>query len=165
MIRPRFVVACLVVCAVALAAVGLSAQEARKQRAIGDNDAVDVDPGPALVFRRFENAWRAGNAQDLAGLAGQAPVLVELRGYDRKGGYFTKAQLLYIFKDLFRSTKQLDFDFVRFHNIEKQDRRVYGIAQRSYRSGSSAGLLRDKIYVTLVKEDTRWAVAEIKSTW
>lgn len=160
----RIVLACILF-VLAIAAVDASAQQPRKQRVVGDDDAVVLDPGPAIVFKRFEAAWRAGNANDLASLAGEAPVLVELRGYDRKGGYFTRAQLLYIFKDLFRSTKQLDFDFVRYHNIEKQDRRVYGIAQRSYRSGSSAGLLRDKVYVTLVKEDARWAVAEIKSTW
>lgn len=161
----RILVACLLVCALALVASASYAQDARKRGVADDDEAGAVDPGPALVFRRFEAAWRSGNAQDLAGLAGEAPVLVDLRGYDRRGGYFTKAQLFYIFKDLFRSTKQLDFDFVRYHNIEKQDRRVYGIAQRSYRSGSSAGLMRDKVYVTLVKEDARWAVAEIKSTW
>ncbi len=68
-------------------------------------------------------------------------------------------------KDLFGGTNQLSFQFVKYHNIEKQDRRIYGIAQRSYRVKQNGGLFKDKVYVTLVREGSRWAVAEIKSTW
>jgi hypothetical protein len=121
--------------------------------------------GPLYIFKSFEKAWRNGDAQRLSALASDSPILVEIRGIEGKGGYFTKAQLLYIMKNLFGSTNQLSFEFVRYHNIEKQDRRIYGIAQRSYRVRKNGGLFRDKVYVTLVKEESRWAVAEIKSTW
>jgi hypothetical protein len=90
---------------------------------------------------------------------------MEIRGIDRRGGYFTKPQVLYIFKDLFVNTKQTAFMFVKFHNLERQDSRIYGLALRSYKINRSGGLYKDKVYVTLVKEGSRWAVAEIKSTW
>lgn len=118
----------------------------------------------AIVFRNFEKAWREGNAQAIVSLAQESPVLVEIRGLESKGGRFTKPQLLYILKAMFANTKQVSFEFVKFHNIEKQERCLYGIAQRSYRP-KGGDVYKDKVYVTLVKEGSRWAVAEIKSTW
>jgi hypothetical protein len=118
-----------------------------------------------MVFRSIERAWQSGNAQALAGLLSESRIFMEIRGIDRRGGYFTKPQVLYIFKDLFVTTKQTAFTFVKFHNLEKQDSRIYGMALRSYKINQSGGLYKDKVYVTLVKEGSRWAVAEIKSTW
>ncbi len=143
-------------------AEGPAAAQERKKIA---RPAIEASGEPMIVFRNFEKAWREGDAQALSSLASDSPILVEIRGIERRGGYFTKAQLLYIMKDLFGSTSQLGFEFVRYHNIEKQDRRIYGIAQRSYRSRQNGGLYKDKVYVTLVREGSRWAVAEIKSTW
>lgn len=139
-----------------------SAEQRGREMAVPESDAAEE---PLLVFRSFEKAWREGNAQALSTLASDSPILVEIRGIERRGGFFTKAQLLYVMKDLFGGTSQLSFEFVKYHNIERQDRRVYGIAQRSYRVKQNGGLYKDKVYVTLVREGARWAVAEIKSTW
>ncbi|MCX5754184.1 MAG: hypothetical protein NTW97_11185 [Candidatus Krumholzibacteria bacterium] len=145
-----------------LAGGSTSAQEGRKRQAIPD---ADIDEEPLKVFRNIEKAWQSGNAQALAGLLSESRIFMEIRGIDRRGGYFTKPQVLYIFKDLFVDTKQTAFTFVKFHNLEKQDSRIYGMALRSYKINQSGGLYKDKVYVTLVKEGSRWAVAEIKSTW
>jgi hypothetical protein len=61
--------------------------------------------------------------------------------------------------------KQVNFTFVRYYSLEKEGSRVYGMAQRSYKNNRSNKLFRDKVYFTLVKEESRWAVVEIKSTW
>jgi len=149
--------------AVLLAAgASISAQELHKSEIVSD---IEIDEEPLIVFRNIEKAWQAGNAQALAGLLSESRIFMEIRGIDRRGGYFTKPQVLYIFKDLFVTTKQTAFTFVKFHNLEKQDSRIYGIALRSYKNNKSGGLYKDKVYVTLVKEGSRWAVAEIKSTW
>jgi hypothetical protein len=140
----------------------ISAQEVRKSEVVPD---IEIDEEPIMVFRNIEKAWQAGNAQALAGLLSESRIFMEIRGIDRRGGYFTKPQVLYIFKDLFVTTKQIAFTFVKFHNLEKQDSRIYGMALRSYKINKSGGLYKDKVYVTLVKEGSRWAVAEIKSTW
>lgn len=145
-----------------VAGASISAQELRKGEIVSD---IEIDEEPLMVFRNIEKAWRAGNAQALSGLLSESRIFMEIRGIDRRGGYFTKPQVLYIFKDLFVTTKQTAFTFVKFHNLEKQDSRIYGMAQRSYRINKSGGLYKDKVYVTLVKEGSRWAVAEIKSTW
>jgi hypothetical protein len=138
------------------------AQKVRRDAAVPEGG---IDEEPLAVFRNIERAWQAGNAQDLAGLLSESRVFMEIRGIDRRGGYFTRPQVLYIFKDLFLSTKQTGFTFVKYHNLDKQDSRVYGIALRTYRNNRSGGLYKDKVYVTLVREGSRWAVAEIKSTW
>lgn len=138
------------------------AQDA-KRPGVGIPD-VEIDE-PLLIFRSIERAWQAGNAQALSELASESRVFVEIRGVERRGGYFTRPQLFYIFKNMFASTNQLNFAFVKYHNLGKQDHRIYGMAQRSYRSNRRGGLYKDMVYVTLVKEGSRWAVAEIKSTW
>ncbi len=148
------------------------AQEAPKQQAPKQEarqgsplPAVEIDDEPLIVFRNIEKAWQTGNAQALAELLSESRVFMEIRGIDRRGGYFTKPQMLYILKDMFGNTTQTTFTFVRYHNLEKQDSRIYGMAQRSYRINQGGGLYKDKIYITLVREGSRWAVAEIKSTW
>jgi len=144
-----------------LAGVSLSAQEIRRSTVVPDEEIT----GPLLIFRSVERAWRAGNAQALSALASDSRVRVELRGLERSGGYFTRPQIFYIFKNLFTSTKQINFAFVKYHNLDKEDSRVYGIAQRSYKTKRGGGLYKDMVYVTLVKEGAQWVVAEITSTW
>jgi len=124
-----------------------------------------IDKRPLEVFKSVEKAWISGNAQALADLASESKVLIKIRGMERRGEYFTKPQLYYIFKGIFESTSQTSFTFVRYHNLEKRDSRVYGMALRSYKSNQSGGLYKDRVYVTLAKEGSRWAVTEIKSTW
>jgi hypothetical protein len=120
---------------------------------------------PLLTFKSIEDAWLKGNAQLIASLASEAPVFVEIRGIERKGGFFTRPQLLYIFKKMFEGTSQVNFQFFKYRNLEDPDRRVYGVAHRQYKNLRRGGVFEDTIYVTLVKEGSRWAVAEIKSTW
>ncbi|MGD1048002.1 MAG: hypothetical protein ABR899_04530 [Candidatus Krumholzibacteriaceae bacterium] len=139
-----------------------SAQNPDKQVSVPDTD---INEAPLLVFKSIERAWQAGNAQALANLATESRVFVEIRGIESRGGYFTKPQVFYLFKDMFASTSQANFTFVRYHNIEKEDAKIYGMALRSYKSNQSGGLYKDKVFVTLVREGSRWAVAEIKSTW
>ena len=148
-----------------LGAAQLGAAPAREKSGASGAANGAAAEGPLVVFKNFEKAWRGGDAQALSAIASDAPILVEIRGIEQPGGYYTKAQLFYILKDLFGGTNQLSFQFVKYHNLEKRDLRIYGIAQRSYRVKSSGGLFRDKVYVTLVREGSRWAVAEIKSTW
>jgi hypothetical protein len=120
---------------------------------------------PLRVFKRIEKAWQAGNARSIADLASDSRVFVEIRGTDKRGGHFTKPQIFYIFKNMFASTNQATFTFVKYYNLEKPEGRVYGVATRSYKKDRSGRLYKDKVFVTLAKEGSRWAVAEIKSTW
>jgi len=139
-----------------------AAQNTQKSQGAGK---VEENEAPLLVFKSIELAWQAGNAQALASLAGGSRVFVEIRGIERRGGYFTRPQIFYLFKDMFAATTQSSFVFVRYQNLDKQDSRIYGMALRSYKDRRSGGLYRDKVFVTLVKDGSRWAVAEIKSTW
>jgi len=145
-----------------LVSASAPSQEARRAAKVGETD---IGEEPLVIFQNIEKAWQSGNAQHLASLASESRVYLEIRGSERRGGYFTKPQVFYIFKDMFASMKQTSFTFVKYHNLEKQDRRIYGMALRRYKSNRSGGLYQDKVYVTLVKEGSRWVMAEIKSTW
>jgi ketosteroid isomerase-like protein len=139
-----------------------TAQGVRKDS--NDQDEIAIE-GPIGAFGSVEKAWQSGDAQALANLASDSKILVKIRGMERRGEYFTKPQLYYIFKGMFASTSQTTFTFVRYQNLEKQDGKVYGMAQRSYKSNRNGGLYKDTVYVTLAREGSRWAVTEIKSTW
>ena len=157
------VLAALILCAgvVAYTAGPVLAQEGPVKE---DAEARPVGE-PLLTFNNIEAAWLAGDAQVIASLASESPVFVEIRGIERRGGFLTKPQLLYIFKKMFEGTSQVSFQFIKYRNLENHDLRVYGVAHRQYKNLRRGGIFEDTVYFTLVKEGSRWAVAEIKSTW
>jgi hypothetical protein len=124
-----------------------------------------IPKDPMVVFRGIEAAWRTGNAQKLAAYAGDSKVLLNVRGLGEKGGYYSRSQVFYLFKGMFKSTKHKKFDFVKFHDVGASSNKIYGIARRNYEDSSNGRLFQDKIYVTLKFEGKRWVVSEMKSAW
>jgi hypothetical protein len=157
------VLALLLLCAVL--AAGVAGSALAQQKPVKEDSVVAPIEEPLLTFKNIEAAWLKGNAQAIASLASESPIFVEIRGIERKGGFLTQPQLLYIFKQMFEGTSQISFQFIKYRNLENPDRRVYGVARRQYKNLRRGGVFEDTIYFTLVKEGPRWAVAEIKSTW
>ena len=124
-----------------------------------------VPKDPMVVFRGLEVAWRSGNAQKLAALAGESKVFLNVRGLGEKGGYYSRSQVFYLFKGMFKSTRHKKFDFVKSHDVGEHGKKIYGIYRRSYEDTSNGRLFQDKIYVTLRFEGKRWVVSEMKSAW
>jgi hypothetical protein len=162
-----FLLRSCLVCALGMAALAFAGSSALGQDTVRVLDTPNMQIGDDALsaFRTVEKAWQSGNAQALADLLGGSRAYVEIRGIEGSGGYFTKPQFFYIFKDMFASMKQLNFAFVKYYSRERDGTRVYGIAQRTYKSNRSNKLFKDRVYVTLVKEESRWAVVEITSTW
>ena len=127
--------------------------------------ATEVTKETVPMFRGIEAAWRRGDAAALSGFVGERRVHLSVRGLGEEGGYFSKPQVFYLFKRMFKATKLKRFEFVKFHNSGSKARKVYGTAYRSFESTSSGRLFQDKVYVTLKLEGERWVVSEIKSTW
>jgi hypothetical protein len=119
---------------------------------------------PLKVFKGIEKAWQKENADGIASYAGSGRVFLDVRGIGQKGGYYSRSQVKYLFKDMFKADDQLKFEFVKFHNLEEPDRKVYGIAYRSCKNNRSGKVFQDKVYVTLGRSGSAWVVAEIKTT-
>ena len=119
---------------------------------------------PLKVFKGIERAWQRENADGIAGYAGSGRVYLDVRGIGKKGGYYSRSQVKYLFKDMFKADDQVKFEFVKFHNLEEPDRKVHGIAYRSCKNHRSGKVFQDKVYVTLGREGSGWVVAEIKTT-
>ncbi len=119
---------------------------------------------PLKVFKGIERAWKKENADGIASYVGNGRVHLDVRGIGKKGGYYSRSQVKYLFRDMFKADDQLKFKFVKFHNLEKPDRKVYGIAYRSCKNNRSGKVFQDKVYVTLGREGPAWVVAEIKTT-
>jgi hypothetical protein len=148
-------------CAVAVMSTHAPSQEGRRRLKV---------PRPAVagecmaVFNGIEEAWRKGDAQGLANYMRDSKVSVNVGGLGEKGGYYSKSQVFYLLKEMFAKTRHKRFQFVKYHDVSQNNRKVYGIAYRSYEDTSSGRLFQDKIYVTLKLEGERWVVSEMKST-
>jgi len=118
---------------------------------------------PLKVFKGLERAWSAGDAAGIASFVGEGRVSVDVRGIGQRGGQFSRSQVLFLFRKMFESDEQTKFEFVKFHNLDKPDRKVFGIAYRSYKNNRSGKVYQDKVYVTLGREGPGWVVAEIKT--
>ena len=119
---------------------------------------------PLKVFKGIERAWQKENADGIAVYARSGRVFLDVRGIGKKGGYFSRSQVKYLFRDMFKVDEQLKFEFVKFKNLEEPDRKVYGIAYRSCKNHRSGKVFQDKVYVTLGREGSAWVVTEIKTT-
>jgi ribosomal protein L35AE/L33A len=141
------------------AASAASGQEAIKPISPGEPPADQ----PLKVFKGIERAWSGGDAAGIAAFVGEGRVSIDVRGIGQRGGEFSRSQVLYLFRRMFESDKQTKFEFVKFHNLDKPDRKVFGIAYRSYKNNRSGKVYQDKVYVTLGREGPGWVVAEIKT--
>jgi hypothetical protein len=139
-----------------------SSQDLKKWKGKASSRVFDQ---PLVLFREIESAWKTGNARALSQFSASSKVYLSLKGMRNKGGYYSRSQVFYIFKNLFKNTRQVRFKFFQYQNLDKPDRRVYGIAYNNYKSVSSGRLIRDKVYVTLSREGKGWVVSEIKTTW
>ncbi len=79
------------------------------------------------------------------------------------GGAFSKNQSHYLLKDLFKYTITQKFEFVQYRNVSNGRNRVYAVAERSYKRNDDGRTFKDKIYVSLHLEESRWVIGEIKS--
>lgn len=118
---------------------------------------------PLNVFADIEDGWRRGRADKILRHFGRGKVAISVAGIGPTGGFFSKNQSYYLFKDLFKYTITKRFEFVRYRNIGNKGKKVYGVAQRAYKRRNDGRLFKDKIYVSLRREGERWVVSEIKS--
>jgi ketosteroid isomerase-like protein len=169
MTRDRFIrlAAASIAIPVMLAASPSFSQEIRKdkEREVEKKETkAAAAQDPLKVFKGIEKAWQKKNADGIASYASEGQVFLDVRGIGRKGGYYSRSQVKYLFMDMFKADDQLKFEFVKFHNLEEPDRKVYGIAYRSCKNNRSGKVFQDKVYVTLGREGPAWVVAEIKTT-
>ena len=151
---------------VLLAAVPSFSQDKKKgkDREIEKEEPAVKVQDPLKVFKGIEKAWQKENADGIASYAGNGRVYLDVRGIGQKGGHYSRSQVKYLFKDMFKADDQMKFEFVKFHNLEEPDRKVYGIAYRSCKNNRSGKVFQDKVYVTLGREGPAWVVAEIRTT-
>ena len=150
----------IVVISVLFSSVVLS-QEIKKKQNIQIRKKEPNTPPP--VFKGIERAWQKGDAEALSKYTGKSKILLNVRGMEQASGYFSKPQFYFLFKNLFKVNRHERFVFVKYHNLERPDRKVYGIANRSYKNVRSGRLFQDKVYVTLKREGEEWVLVEIKS--
>jgi len=151
----------LVVSSVFLPA-GISAQDL-KQGEIKQRTVKEKAPDPSRVFRGIESAWKNGDASALIRFVGSGRVYLDLQGASKKGGYFSKSQIYFLFKRHFSATRQLKFAFMRLSKPKVRGNKAFGIARRVYRDARNGRVVNDKVYVTLRREGRSWVLSEVKS--
>ena len=152
---------------IALLVVTFVYADAVGQRVIkkgGKQRSTVLKESPLATFKGIEKAWEKEDARALARYAGEGKVFVNVMGIGQRGGYFSRPQVHYLFKRMFKNYTHTKFKFVKYHNLDKPDGRVYGIAHRSYRNNRNGKVYQDKVYVTLSSSGKIWVVDEIKTT-
>jgi hypothetical protein len=118
---------------------------------------------PTLVFASIERAWVVGDAQAVVQQFGKRKVYISLPDGGPAGGHFSRDQSFFIFKDFFDATRTEEFSFVTIRPADEQRSTAIGLADRTFRRRDSSRTQQDRIFVSLVFEDSRWVVSEIKS--
>ncbi len=126
------VIFCVVLLVTALISADAAGQELIRKK--GRRRIPALKQSPLATFRGIEKAWSGENASSLAHFAGEGKVFVSVMGIGQRGGYFSRPQVHYLFKRMFKNFEHSKFNFVKYHNLDKPGGRVYGIAHRSYRN-------------------------------
>ena len=149
-------------CTAAVAQQGREKKPGQKEKQV--RELPSEVKSPQSVFRRLERAWKNADAKSISSMVGKKKAFIHIRGAGDSGGFYSRSQVFYLFKRMFKEYRQLKFEFVKFHNLERPDRRVYAIAYRSCRIMRSDKVFQDKVYITLGREGRDWVVTEIKTT-
>jgi hypothetical protein len=121
-------------------------------------------PRATPVFASLERAWVVGNVDSVLGHFGKRKVFLSLpEEGGPAGGLYSRNQSYFILKDLFDTTHTEEFSFVSIRLAEEQPGTAIGRAERTFRRRDSSKTVQDRIFFSLVQEDARWVVAEIKS--
>ena len=118
---------------------------------------------PALVFASIERAWVTGDAAAVVQQFGKRKVFISLPDGGPQGGHFSRDQSFFILKDFFDATRTEEFSFTTIRQAEEQSNTAIGLATRTFRKRDSSRVLQDRLFVSLVLEESRWVVSEIKS--
>ncbi|GEM_PF-1650190 len=157
------VVGRLVVSVLLVAAVCATCALAQRDVKIKLGDKREITPELHKIFGEIETAWQDSDAKKLSSFAGDSKVFLNVRGLGRRAGYYSRPQLYYMFKKMFEGMRNIRFEFVGFQRFSRSEMRVYGIAERSYTNTGRGRFFKDKVYVTLMKEEKKWVVVEIKT--
>lgn len=106
-----------------------------------------------VVFEEIQDGFERGNvALFSAHLASQ--VQVNLKG--EESGYYSANHAHYVLENYFKTRKVLSFEFT---SVGENDTAPYGIGRAVFGSKGNREVLQ--VYVSLMKANGRWAVAEI----
>ena len=123
----------------------------------------DEETGPIAVFADLEAGWKKEQVQQILRHYGKGKVAISIEGSSPTGGQFSRNQSYYLFQDLFKYTITQKFEFVQYRYVSDGRDDVYAVAERHYKRNDDGRLYKDKIYVSLHREDDRWVISEIKS--
>jgi len=115
------------------------------------------------VFATIAEAWTRGNARALVQHFGTRKVTISLPEGGAAGGQFSREQSYFILEDLFAAASTEEFTFVAIREPREQLATAFGVARRACRPRDRGGVVHDRVFVSLVLEDDRWVVSEIKS--
>lgn len=128
-----------------------------------DSSSAPAPLRPAVVFASIERAWMIGSADSVVEHVGKRKILISLPEGGPEPGAYSRAQSYFIFKEMFDATRTEMFSFVSIREAEEKPHTAVGRAERTFRLRDSSRLQTDRIFVSLVQENDRWVISEIKS--
>ncbi|MBN1825136.1 MAG: hypothetical protein JW958_02645 [Candidatus Eisenbacteria bacterium] len=117
---------------------------------------------PLAVFEDVAEAWRSGDPARIAPHLGRRGLRLSFAGRAPEGRYSAN-QALFLLEDLLREPGTVRFAFLRYRNLDGGEGRPSGVAER-IRLGADGAPEREMVFISLVREEGRWMLAEMKGT-
>lgn len=129
-----------------------------------DKEKVKSENQPLRVFAEIERGWQENSADSIMRNVGEkGKVKLSFHQCGPRSGEFSKSQTYYILKDMFRCAVTKKFNFVKYQNTSEGDEYPYAVAEREYKQSDNGAIQNDTVYISLIMEENRWVIAEIKS--
>jgi len=116
---------------------------------------------PEKVFDDVEEGWQSETVELITKhISDNHKVYVSFEKDGPKPGYYSKDQVYYLFKDIFKNTITEKFEFTKYDISASEP---YAVAERHYKLNADGVLNKDKIYVSLIKDSKCWVLNKIRS--
>ncbi len=133
------------------------------------SDSSRVDPrSPLAALHEIEAAWRRADVRALIAHLGPGRVTIALDAERRhRSNTYSRDQAFFVFRDLFRSTRTVEFAFAQVRTNARGRRTCSAVARWRYRRVDDGRERRGRVFVSLRREaqgdGARWVIDEIQA--
>lgn len=117
---------------------------------------------PLSVLAAFEAAWAAGKSDLVEDTLASDKIALSLSDAGPQNEAYTRTQAAYLIKDALTYSITESFGFVEFYWSENGTKLPYGVARWIYRQSEGGPPIELMLRISLRKEGSIWAVAQIR---
>jgi hypothetical protein len=138
-----------------------SGTESEKVRGVAEKQDAAVNR-PREVFRAVEMGWRTGTPKPFERHLGKGKVWLDFGEGGLRGGLYGKSQTYYMLADYLKRKPTVSTSMIKMSEKNGKNTRPYARFESTYRYKTGPNK-KEVIFVSLVLEDNRWVISEIRA--